>query len=49
VDRSSIRGSAELVLLIMNSCTQHTFIDEIEEEEEEEEEMMMMMMMMTVI
>jgi hypothetical protein len=29
--------------LIMNSCTQHTFIDEIEEEEE----MMMMMMMMT--
>ena len=38
VGRSSVRGSAELVLLIMNSCTQHTFIDEIEKEGDEEEE-----------
>ena len=49
--RSSFRGSAELVLL-MNSCTQHTFIDGIEGEKEcekEEGKMMMMMMMVVVV
>ena len=38
-----------MALLIMNSCTQHTFIDEIEEEGEEEKKKMKMMMMMMMM
>jgi hypothetical protein len=38
VGRSSVRRSAELVLLILNLCTPHTLIDEIEEEEGDDDD-----------